>query len=344
MSRRVIGPLWRIMAVGVAIGLMQSKPLIAQAMGGMDGHGDPRIIAVHGDVDAVARMLDGLHALTPVLLSAAASDGEVSRRLGNALRDGASAPDEPVEWEGRNLSNLRVGAVFARADQLRREMYAALALSDLADRAGAVERAIDGYLARADLALSAVPKSMDVLDAQRGSASFRSDYPSTNALLWSFQWLQLAVFEPLLVYAGEEDRTLALQAISDRFGEMVSGVGRGTPSHMPMAPAIAPEFVTRHPRAAAIFDNLNMLRHGYLDLVAASPGGSVPASALDGLVDRFTDPGYYAIDELDWIVMSLRHGIYAQGGPAIGRMERPERNDSHHGAHTGDARMPMPGM
>jgi hypothetical protein len=42
------------------------------------------------------------------------------------------------------------------------------------------------------------------------------------------------------------------------------------PAEMPMTAAVAPEFARRHPRAAAIFDNLHMM-HDIISDILASP-------------------------------------------------------------------------
>jgi hypothetical protein len=43
------------------------------------------------------------------------------------------------------------------------------------------------------------------------------------------------------------------------------------PAEMPMTAVVAPEFARRHPRGAAIFDNLHMM-HDIISDILASPG------------------------------------------------------------------------
>jgi hypothetical protein len=48
------------------------------------------------------------------------------------------------------------------------------------------------------------------------------------------------------------------------------------------------------------------------------------------------------VQEQEWIVVALRHSIFAQGGPALGTMTTYERNafSGNHGQHYGPRRAP----
>jgi hypothetical protein len=236
----------------------------------------------------------------------------------------------------------RAIAVFEATYGLQRQLYEIYSDAAIVDKVSAVDGAVDRYLARKDVALSPVQKSMEILDQKQGAMAFRERFPNTAGLFWAARWFQLGGSEPLMVYhRTPAEQHAGVEATRARFLEMLQNPPESFPSHMPMAPTVAPELVTRHIRAAAIFDNLNMM----LDVVAdvlVNTDIADKAGAIDEVIDLFADPMYLQIDHMDWIRMSLRHGIYAQGGPAIGRLDRPERNVTHdHGA---GPHVVLPGM
>jgi hypothetical protein len=112
------------------------------------------------------------------------------------------------------------------------------------------------------------------------------------------------------------------------------------PTEMPTAPAIAPSFAQQHPRAAAIFDNVHVLHHVIADILT----GERPDvdAAIQVAIDTLVSPQQLIVSRDDWVLTSLRRGIWWQGGPAIGRMDGPERNRRIQ--HAGHGRMPLPGM
>jgi hypothetical protein len=55
------------------------------------------------------------------------------------------------------------------------------------------------YKSRPDLAFSSHPKSMELMDGQYYSLAFRERFPKFNGLIWAYHWLQVALYEPLLV-------------------------------------------------------------------------------------------------------------------------------------------------
>jgi hypothetical protein len=253
--------------------------------------------------------------------------------------DGAEVASTP------NLTRLspRLVSVMERTYALQRQVYEIYSDASVTDKKAAVDAVVDQYLTQPELALSPLPKSMEIMDEQHGSMLFREKYPRTAGLYWAFRWLQLGGSEPLMFYPTAAEQHNGLEATTARFREMVANPPESFPSHMPMAPTVAPEMVTRHTRAAAIFDNLNMM-HDVLADVITSTEVSDKRAAVEETIDIFTDPQYLQVSEIDWIRMALRHGIYAQGGPAIGRLDRPERNAIHNHTTGTDGRMRPPGM
>ena len=66
-------------------------------------------------------------------------------------------------------------------------------------------------------------------------------------------------------------------------------------------------------------------------------------SAVDTVLDQFTDRQYRCVPADEWIVVALRHSIFEQGGPALGVMTVSDRNTSGHLQHLG-GRGILPGM
>src|SRR5690554_4852022 len=101
---------------------------------------------------------------------------------------------------------------------------------------------------------------------------------------------------------------------------------------MPTTVAISPELTLRHRRASIILNNLHMLEMAIADELTSGATGNTDAR-IDAVVDRFVDADLYAIDENLWLRESLRRSVYLQGGPAIGAMDRSDRNFGSPGDH-----------
>ena len=90
-----------------------------------------------------------------------------------------------------------------------------------------------------------------------------------------------------------------------------------------MAPTIAPSLLVRSRRAAAVFDNANMLYQATADALL-SPLVADKSAALERALVTFSSLAG-TTNDYEWILMANRHGIYNQGGPALGSLDRIER-------------------
>jgi hypothetical protein len=170
-------------------------------------------------------------------------------------------------------------------------------------------------------------------------------YPALTGALWAARWYGLAVltqFEDVPAGA-ERDRFLAI--VDERLRAKLS---RGAPpaalpTELPLAPAIAPGLVATHDRAAAIVDNLHMMLDVLAD-VLVHPAVRNRRAAVQKVVDEFSTRHYRCVQVDEWIVVALRHSIFAQGGPALATMSARERNAfaGVHGQHYGPRRLPPP--
>ena len=241
----------------------------------------------------------------------------------------------------------RAKQMFDWAHLLHRQLYDIYSDDRLGTAAkdSLVEQVTDYYLARRDYAFAPVPKTMDLMEGQYFSRTFRRAYPKFNGLIWAYHWLQVGLYEPLIEGETPAERKAGVDAAMARFWSMLEDPPSRMPAFMPMTSAIAPRFSERHPRAAAIFDNLHMMHDIISDVLAAD---TIPH-------DRKREVIYAQLDELrdttrnvmswdEWRRMGeMMGGVAVMGGPATGLIEgRPTPTvppaGMHHGGHGQDVK------
>ncbi|MES2304630.1 MAG: hypothetical protein V4558_03945 [Gemmatimonadota bacterium] len=247
--------------------------------------------------------------------------------------------------------------MFDWAHLLHRQIYDAYSDERLspAERDVLIERLTDYYLTRSDYAFRPVPKSMALMDEQYYSQVFRKGYPKFNGLIWSYHWLQVGLYEPLIIGATRAERKAGVQATLARFWSMLKDAPVNLPKTMPMASAIAPRFSAAHPRAAVIFDNLHMMHDIISDILAADvvPRADKRKVIYEALAE-FRDTTRNVMTMKEWHEMgSMMGGVGAMGGPATGLLLRPSSSEpvegmagmQHGAASSRDSSMRgMPGM
>jgi len=220
---------------------------------------------------------------------------------------GRLAPEAKAMFEWAHVLHRQVYDVLAdeRLDSLERNRQMALLLAY--------------YQSRRDLAFSAVPKNMSLMQEQPYSLAFRQKYPKFNGLIWAYHWLQVGLYEPLLVGRNVEVRQAGVAATVARFRQMLQAPPDGFPVLMPMTAAISPTFAAQWPEIAIIFDNLHSL-HDVISDVLANP--SVPRGQKRAAILRaaaaFRDDTTEVMTVAGWRRMSLAMGIENQGGSAVG--------------------------
>ncbi|HEV7992791.1 MAG TPA: hypothetical protein VGP25_13255 [Gemmatimonadaceae bacterium] len=213
-----------------------------------------------------------------------------------------------------------VVATFEWAHLLHRQLYDVIADERLTPdaRAARVRAALRYYRSRRDLALSEVPKSMELMEGQRYSLAFRRAAPRFNGLIWAYHWLQMALYDALLEAPDAPSRRTAVARDVERFMRMTTELGAHAPTAMPMSAAIAPEFTRRYPEAAIIFDNLHSL-HDVVSDVLASP--LVPENRKRAEIAlalaRYRDSTSFTMTRDEWLTMSREMGALdpAREGP-----------------------------
>ncbi|MEP7345112.1 MAG: hypothetical protein ABI877_07590 [Gemmatimonadaceae bacterium] len=211
-------------------------------------------------------------------------------------------------------------AMFDWAHLLHRQIYDVWSDERMTNdqRDAKVQELIRYYKTRPELAFSSKPKTMELMEGQPYSTAFRKNYPKFNGLIWAYHWLQVGLYEPLVIGKTAEEKQAGVAATVTRFRQMMTDPPSTMPYVMPMTAAIAPEFSKRYPEAAIIFDNLHSM-HDVVSDVLANP--SVPRDrkraeiVKAGRLYRDATSFVQSIDE--WREMAQMMGVENMGGPAV---------------------------
>jgi hypothetical protein len=188
-----------------------------------------------------------------------------------------------------------------------------------------VARLMRYYNSRDDLAFSSKPKSMNLMEGQPYSLTFRKRFPKFNGLIWSYHWLQMTLYEALLASSSPAERKENVSAVVARFWSLIDSAPASLPSVMPQSAAIAPRFTARYPEAAIIFDNLHSLHDVVSDILADStiPRGAKRRMILEAAA-RYRDSTSSITSLEEWKSMAESMGAANMGGvaPVTGGNER----------------------
>ena len=210
-------------------------------------------------------------------------------------------------------------AVFDWTHMLHRQLYDVLANEQLdsATRDSRVARLLRYYSSRSDLALSRLPKSMDLMEGAPYSLVFRRQNPKFNGLLWSYHWYQMVLYDALLATNDPAGRHRNVQAATAHFWALLADPPSKMPTMMPMAAAVSPRFAERYPEAAIIFDNLHSL-HDVVSDILASPvvAKQDKRPAILRAIRTFQDSTTQIISRDEWRSMAHEMGVENMGGMA----------------------------
>ncbi len=236
-----------------------------------------------------------------------------------------SPPRVPLEEAAIEIRYVQLAPeakqMFEWAHILHRQMYDVLADERLSESEKDAEmaRVLGYYKTRRDVAFSSRPKSMKLMQEMPYSLAFRRSYPKFNGLIWGYHWLQVGLYEPLLVGRTPEERQALVRGTVARFWQMVAKPIDGMPHQMPMTAAVAPAFAARYAEAAIIFDNLHSM-HDVISDILANP--DVPRNRKRAEIllaaERFRDDTSYVMTEDAWRAMSKHMGIENMGGLSVG--------------------------
>jgi hypothetical protein len=232
--------------------------------------------------------------------------------------------------------------MFEWAHVLHRQVYDVLADERLneAQKDAEVARLVAYYKTRRDVAFSSHPKSMALMQEQPYSLAFRQRYPKFNGLIWAYHWLQVGLYEPLIVGKTVEARQKLVRATVARFWQQIEQPPTTMPHVMPMTAAVAPAFAARYEEAAIIFDNLHSL-HDVISDILANP--SVPRNQKRAQIlaatRRYRDDTSFVVSRDAWKMMAQHMGIENMGGPSVGYLaELPKPTVTYGAVMTHDER------
>lgn len=236
-----------------------------------------------------------------------------------------SPPRVPLEETAIEVQYAKLAPeakmMFDWAHLLHRQIYDVLASEGLTleEKDAQVAKLVKYYKTRPGLAFSSVPKNMDLMEGQPYSLEFRNRYPKFNGLIWGYHWLQVGLYEPLMVGKNLDERQAGVGAAVARFRQMLEGAPENMPRIMPMTAAVAPTFAARYQEAAIIFDNLHSMHDVVSDILASD---KVPHNkkrdAILTAAARYRDATSYAMTPKEWMDMAQMMGIENMGGSAVG--------------------------
>jgi hypothetical protein len=213
-----------------------------------------------------------------------------------------------------------IEVMFEWAHMLHRQAYDVWADDRLSipQKDAAIARLLRYYQSRSDLAFSAAPKSMHLMDGQPFSGRFRANHPRFNGLIWAYHWLQVGIYDALMASVTAVERERYVAATVKRFYDMVNPESPALPTVMPMTAAVAPRFAARYPELAIIFDNLHSMHDVVSDILVAESGvPSATRRALLRAASQYRDSTTGVTSRAEWVSMSRAMGIAGMGGLAI---------------------------
>ncbi|MEX0618171.1 MAG: hypothetical protein WDZ76_11390 [Pseudohongiellaceae bacterium] len=255
---------------------------------------------------------------------------EARTQLIAMVRDEHSADDAMNAYDDSVLTSRAI-AVIEHGRDFENQIYDIYADRSIADKGRAVDSAIAEYLRESGVAVPALPKPASAMFGHEYAGAFKEGFPRLRSLWWSTQWIQLATIEAMILEQQDPQYRNSIATVKERFWNKVGSDGGmsmfPTPVELPMAPAIAPQLYSAHPQASVIIDNLNMFETVIADILAY-PNLQNRQAAINAAVDTFINQEENIDETYDYLLSALRGGIYNQGGPAVGELDRSERNRS----------------
>ncbi len=163
-----------------------------------------------------------------------------------------------LAWRAQNT--------FDEAHALHRATYD-IVVSDEPDKDRALRNVL-AYYQESAYAITAKRLDHHRLDQFPYSKTFRTRFPLFNATIWSYHYLQVAVYDPLQAAPDLKAKTQAVRPILATYrGYLDQPPVQWT--FMPLTAELSPAFAARYPEIANIFDNLHMLHDNISDILAS---------------------------------------------------------------------------
>ena len=263
-----------------------------------------------------------------------------------------SPPKLPLEEAAIEINYAKLAPeakmMFDWAHLLHRQIYDVLASEQMSqgDKDAKIAELVAYYKTRPDLAFSSLPKNMDLMESQPYSLAFRQRYPKFNGLIWGYHWLQVGLYEPLMVGQSQEQRQSGVLAAVSRFRQMLENAPEHMPRVMPMTAAIAPTFAARYQEASIIFDNLHSMHDVVSDILTNNTvvSRSQKRAAIMDAASRYRDNTSFLMPLDEWKSMGTMMGVENMGGPAVGFLAGFPTPTLARGASMAEAMKGMAGM
>jgi hypothetical protein len=174
------------------------------------------------------------------------------------------------------------------------------------------------YKSRPDLAFSSRPKSMELMEGQPYSLAFRRESPKFNGLIWSYHWMQMALYDGMIAATSDAERATNITRIIARFEAMHDETSMHLPTLMPMTAAVAPRFAERYPELSIVFDNLHSL-HDVVSDILVSPvvPQRLKREAILHAAAAYRDSTTAVTSVAEWGEMATMMGAERMGGVAV---------------------------
>jgi hypothetical protein len=177
--------------------------------------------------------------------------------------------------------------VQAIEEKARKETLAFIATKPRLNPNGEIRKALAYYQASA-YAITAQRLDHQRLDQFPYSKTFRSRFPLFNATIWSYHYLQVAVYDPLQAARDLDEKKQAVRPILAAYrGYLDRPPVQWT--FMPLTAELSPVFAARHRKIANIFDNLHMLHDNISDILASEqlPTWNAKRAEIYRIVDAY---------------------------------------------------------
>jgi hypothetical protein len=183
-----------------------------------------------------------------------------------------------LAWRAQNT--------FDEAHALHRATYDIM-VSDEPDKDRAIQNVLAYYL---ESAYAITTKRLDHrrLDQFPYSKAFRERFPLFNATIWSYHYLQVAVYDPLQAAPDLAAKTQAVRPILATYRRYLADPPVQW-RFMPLTAELSPLFAARYPELASIFDNLHMLHDNISDILTSEllPAWDGKRAEIYRLVDTY---------------------------------------------------------
>lgn len=183
-----------------------------------------------------------------------------------------------LAWRAQNT--------FDEAHALHRATYDIMA-SDEPDKDWALRNVL-AYYRESAYAITAKRLDHHRLDQLPYSKTFRQRFPLFNATIWSYHYLQVAVYDPLQAARDLPAKTQAVRPILATYRRYLEQPPVEW-TFMPLTAELSPSFAARYPEIADIFDNLHMLHDNISDILASEllPTWDAKRAEIYRLVDTY---------------------------------------------------------